>query len=219
MIILKTPQILPFIAQYLPENPIIIEAGAFNGNDTKKLSSFWPQATIYAFEPVPEIFALLQEATKNLANVQCCPYALSNQNGDATFYVAHKPNHPERVHPGGSLLKPKERLNWSNAVYDKTISVPTLTLDTWAQQQGIKHIDFLWLDMQGNELAVMQTAPEILATVRVIFTEVEFVHAYEQSPLYPEVEQWLNTQGFKAVARDFETTTKWFFGNMIFVRV
>ena len=31
--------------------------------------------------------------------------------------------------------------------------VPVTTLDEWSEQQGIARVDFLWLDMQGHELA------------------------------------------------------------------
>jgi len=55
MIICKPHQFVDIVAPYLPANPVIIEAGAFNGSDTIKLAKKWPQATIHAFEPVPAI--------------------------------------------------------------------------------------------------------------------------------------------------------------------
>ena len=59
MELFKKNNLLPLISPLLPNNPIVVEAGAFNGADTKEISQFWPQGTIHAFEPVPEIFTKL----------------------------------------------------------------------------------------------------------------------------------------------------------------
>ncbi len=216
MQILKAHEILLFIKPYLPDYPVIVEAGAFNGRDTRRLATFWPQGTVHAFEPVPEIFAQLKSNSAHLSNVHCYQLALSNSTGTATFNVSENPHKPGAPYPAGSLLTPKERLQFSSAQYPKKIQVPTTTLDDWAQKYKISHVDFLWLDLQGHELAVMQAAPQILQQVKIIFTEVEFVQAYEGCPLYHEVQQWLEAHGFVAIAKDFETTSGWFFGNMVF---
>lgn len=218
MRILKLHELIPFIKNYLPDNPVIVEAGSFNGRDTQRLAQCWPLGIVHAFEPVPEIFKQLEENTKNLLNVDRHRVALSSTTGTAEFNISENPHRPGTTYPAGSLLKPKERLKFSPAHYTKTIQVPTITLDDWAQKNNIQHVDFLWLDMQGNELAVLQAAPVILQQIKVIFTEVSFVEAYEGCPLYIEVQTWLEDQGFVAVAKDFENTDKWFFGNMIFTR-
>ena len=40
------------IKQYLPINPVVIEAGAHIGTDTVEFSKIWPKGSIYAFEPI-----------------------------------------------------------------------------------------------------------------------------------------------------------------------
>ena len=67
------------------------------------------------------------------------------------------------------------------------VTVPALTLDTWAEQNQCSRIDFLWLDMQGGELAAIQAAPHLLVTVQAIHLEVTTAELYENNPLYPEV--------------------------------
>lgn len=218
MLILKKNEILSLIKTYLPDNPTIVEAGAFDGRDTRLLSQTWPHGTIHAFEPVPDIFALLEKNTAQLPNVQRHNIALSGTTGTATFYVSQKPAKPEQPFQAGSLLKPKERLKISDVEYKKTLDVPTITLDAWAAKMGINHIDFLWLDMQGMELNVLKSAPHIVSRAHVIYTEVEFIEAYEGQYLYKDVNDWLTEHGFKEVARDFADQTSWFFGNALFVR-
>lgn len=55
------------LKQVLPDNAIIIEAGAFDGGDTQEIAELLPNAHIYAFEPLPNLFSILKKKTqKNL---------------------------------------------------------------------------------------------------------------------------------------------------------
>lgn len=57
------------MARYLPFNPTILEAGAHDDSDTVDMLRVWPKATVRAFEPVPEIFARLQQRTAAIDSV------------------------------------------------------------------------------------------------------------------------------------------------------
>lgn len=210
--------VLRFITPYLPDNPVIIEAGAFHGYGTVIMAQNWPQAVIHAFEPVPDIFAKLEAKTRTRAQVQCYQLALSDTMGSAVFHLAEKPEKPGIPTQAGSLLRPKERLSWSPMVYQQDIEVKTITLDEWANQHNKEHIDFLWLDLQGHELAALKGAIHLLQTVTVVYTEVHFIEAYDQQPLFEEVSEWLQNQGFSLVAQDFTDQISWFFGNAVFIR-
>lgn len=218
MLTFKPHQALDHIKPYLPENPIIIEAGAYKGKETIKLATQLPHGTVHAFEPVPEIFAQLEANTAHLPNVHRYPIALSSTTGTTKIHLSEHPDRPGITSQGNSLLAPKERLNLSPLIFPKAIEVPTITLDDWAKQHAIDHIDLLWLDLQGLELAVMQSSLAMLATVHAILTEVEFVQAYEGQPQYPEVKAWLESQGFSMIGKDFPDNPSWFFGNALFVK-
>ncbi|CAE8726148.1 unnamed protein product [Polarella glacialis] len=56
--------------------------------------------------------------------------------------------------------------------------------------------DFLKLDVQGYELAVLKGAVAALKEVLVVHTEVEFVEMYERQPLFAEVDQFMRSAGF-----------------------
>ena len=56
--------------QFLPDNPSVIDAGAHIGRDTLKMSRLWKGGRIYAFEPVPALFAKLQANTRKCKNVR-----------------------------------------------------------------------------------------------------------------------------------------------------
>lgn len=216
--IFKTHESIKYSAPYLPDTPIIVEAGAFNGSDTIRLAEKWPNGHIHAFEPVPELFKEMQKRVANHKNISCYEYALSDHDGTAQLYLSEKPSKPGKVSQGNSLLPPKERLHHSSLTFDRTITVPTLSLDSWAHKFKIPHVDLLWLDMQGHELAVLQASHQIIKTVQVIFTEVSFIESYENQPQVNDMIAWMNAHGFEEKGRDFSNTTDWFFGNMLFVK-
>src|SRR5205085_6361198 len=174
--------VISVLKKFSPHNPVIVEAGAFDGADTKKMALMWPKGTVHAFEPVPEIYERLQNNTKNLSNVHCYPYALSDKNSTQLFYVSENPQKPGIASQAGSLHKPKERLNVSPLIFPRTTMVQTITLPTWAQQHTITHIDLLWLDTQGHEFTILQSAQHLLPMIDVVLTEISFIESYYDQP-------------------------------------
>lgn len=202
---------LSYIALFLPDAPVVVDAGAHNGSETIPMSLLWPQGTIHAFEPVPAVFRQLQDNTKHLSNVHTYQTALAAENADFTMHVSSG-----GTDASSSLLAPKEHLIVNpHIVFEKQITVTALTLDTWAGRNHCSQVDFLWLDMQGGELAALQAAPRVLATVQAIHLEVSTTELYENNPLYPEVRSWLETQGFVLAVDEIAHASG---GNAFFVR-
>lgn len=213
-------KVLELAQKYLPHDPIIIEAGAYDGNDSIYMSSYWPLAKIYAFEPVPELYSKLVNKTKSYSNIYPFSYALGDANKKVDFYVSAFNYNQKEPSASSSLLEPKEHLQYADyVVFNQKIEVDMLTLDTWADLQNIDHVDMLWLDMQGYELNMLKACPHILSTVKVIYTEVEFVEAYKDQYLYQDVVSFLERLGFKLLAQDFVTGDKnrWY-GNVLFYK-
>jgi len=211
-------QALQLVKNYLPKNPVILEAGAYQGQDSLYMASLWPDATLHLFEPVPQLFIQLKTNTQNIAHAHYWPLALSTQIGTTALYVAEKKERPGIPTQAGSLLIPKERIHHSPIIYPRTIIVSTTTLDLWAIQNNIDKIDFLWLDVQGHELDILKHGLNMLKKTYALFVELHFIEAYEQQPLAQEVIKWLNNHGFVMIARDYTEPSDWFFGNGLFVR-
>ncbi len=216
MKIIDSRNLLLFLSEYLPSDPVIIEAGAFNGIDTKKMALFWPNSVIHAFEPVPEIFKELVSETASYHQIKQYHTALSNVTGVANFYIAEHPKRPHAICQAGSLHKPKDRLQASPIIYPRTIAVNTITLADWAKKHTITSIDFIWLDMQGHELAVLQASIEFIRKASLIYIEVNFIDAYENQPSYEQINTWMESQGFVAIGQDFNDKPNRFFGNIVY---
>ncbi len=199
------------IARYLPEDPVVLEAGAHIGVDTREMSALWPRGAIHAFEPIPAIFERLVANTRRLPNVRCYPLALGDRNGRARMYVSGGGSDG-----ASSLLAPKEHLTeHPDVTFEGTIEVQTVTIDDWARDHGIERVDLLWLDMQGYELAAMRAGERVLSSVRAIYTEVSLREVYEAAPLYAEVRTWLESRGFRAACEALPWRDM---GNVLFVR-
>lgn len=225
----SSAEVAQFIKKFLPSDPFILEAGAFNGNDTKVFARFWPKSTIFAFEPVPEIYEIAKKNTAPFKNIRLYQLALSNKDGHATFFTSELSSKPGVPFGAGSLLSPENELKRHDAriVFPKKITVQQTTIDSWAKSQNVSHIDFMWLDMQGHELAALKHAKTILPTVKLIYIEVEFTEIYTGNPLYKDVKSWLESQGFSMLALDFDEkhaalgkaikSGEPYFGNALFI--
>ncbi|MCC2637125.1 MAG: SAM-dependent methyltransferase, FkbM family [Moraxellaceae bacterium] len=72
--------------------------------------------------------------------------------------------------------------------------VSTFRIDDIAE---IDDIDFIKIDVQGSELAVLQNALRALHHSLLIHTEVEFLELYKGQPLFADVDRFLRKQGFQ----------------------
>jgi FkbM family methyltransferase len=222
--------VFPILAPYLPKDPVILEGGAYDGENSVMLVELWPSATVHSFEPVPELCARVKARTAGHSNIHPYELALSDKSGTATFYESEKVDKPDVPSQSGSLLTPKETLQEApRVVFNKTTTVATTTIDDWAAKNGVDRVDLLYLDIQGAELPAMKGAPRIMKTVKAIMTEVEFVEAYAGQARYQEIAQWLTSQGFRMIAASFDPENplrppskrskkeRWY-GDAIFVR-
>lgn len=175
-------------AQYLPGNPTVVEAGAHIGTDTVLLARRWPTGTVHAFEPVPHVYRQMEARTRGLANVHRYPAALGATTGTASMWLSSGSKAAS-----SSVLPPKHHLRaFPEIGFERKIDVPLTTLEDWATRHQITCIDFMWLDLQGYEYAVLSSAGFLLSTVRAVILEVFFEELYEGAPLWPEVRQWLH---------------------------
>lgn len=177
---------------FLPSNPIIIEAGTYDGKDTVELSSLLPKAQIFGFEPVLELFQKTKEAVKIFPNIKIYNFALSDKVGVVKMDLSGWGVNSKTLGMSSSLLPPKEHLKYARAVtFENKVEVQIITIDEWAERNDISYVDFLRLDIQGNELNVLMASPKIVSTAKVILTEVEFVESYEGQYLFEDVKAWL----------------------------
>jgi FkbM family methyltransferase len=190
---LKTEEYIEIIRPFLPENPLILEAGCHGGQDTVLLGQAWPNGIIYAFEPVEKFveFTLHELNKHRIYNAIVFPYALAPKSGKQTFHYS------TNLGAASSLLPSNEALDEICNYKDTQMVVEALNLDEWAEKVNVSHIDFMWLDMEGSEYYVLSSAPNVLKTARAIITEVNFLEFRKGGTQFKELNAFLTNNGFK----------------------
>lgn len=199
----------PMLKKLLPVAPVILEAGGHVGEDTVLFTTVWPEATVYTFEPLPSSFEQLAKTTAGLAYIHCYHMALSDHVGSIDFYVN------DGNGGASSIGKPLVQMN-AHSFAQQPIQVPCTTIDLWAQEQGVTKIDFMWLDMEGHELAALRHAATVLSNVSVIYAEINLTEIREGACLYEELKAFLATQGFYEYWKKIESSVQ---GNALFVKL
>ncbi len=205
----QNPFLVEVVGKYLPEAPVIVEAGANNGTSTVALWKQWPRAQIFAFEPVPGVFEQLCRATKDIPNVVCSNCALGEREEQLTMTLS------SNNYASSSLLRPARVSEFYSTVgFTQEVKVPVVNLQKFLAQRGVHHVDLMWLDMQGYEPLVLASGPDLLRTVKVLQTEVNLVELYEGAVLYESFRAQLESAGLEVIDESLRSVD----GDIICVR-
>jgi FkbM family methyltransferase len=154
----------------------ILDIGAHHGQTALGLRNHFPQTLIHSFEPFPESFAKLQQATSQFNNFVAHPFALGAECETAQFYS-------NRNSQTNSLLPvDTAAISMGRATENVgTIDVQVRTLDSMIPEHFSGLRLFIKADVQGAELKLIEGAQKTLAQqTDVFFTEVSL------SPLYQD---------------------------------
>jgi len=206
---ISTLEALDLVASYLPLNPVVLEAGSRDGNDAEVMCNRWADGHIHVFEPMPNLFANTLKKLEKYPNASCYELALNSESGFASMYICNNND------GASSLLHPSNMLSQILEFDRQLLVVPCLTVDDWAEKYGVDHIDFMWLDMEGNELHVLKASRQILKLASAVYTEINFLEFRESTPVYREFKEWLEGQGFEEVWKEGDGTWQ---GNALFVK-
>jgi FkbM family methyltransferase len=160
----------------------VIDVGANEGQTTLAVRRAFPGATVHAFEPVGETFAILQRVVGTDRQVHASRLAVSDHAGTVHMKVQGQLSH---IVPA------------SSAGADDVESVDVLTLDAYCAQQRIDRIEILKTDTEGHDLTVLKGATRLFEAGKVdwVFTEVTFdPHDSTHSPFH-ETSEWLQAYG------------------------
>lgn len=143
-----------FVESFLRSGMVVIDIGAHHGFYTLLASKkVGPFGRVLAFEPSPrERKRLYRHVKLNLCkNVKVWDCALGRARGTAGLFVV------DGSETGCNSLR---RPNASGAT--KTLSVSVSSLDECLEQEGIEHVDFVKLDVEGGEIEVLSGATRLL---------------------------------------------------------
>ena len=173
----------------------IIEIGALNVSGINEpfyeLLNYYPKSKIIGFEVDEDVCKKMN--LNSPEGIIYYPHALGRENEERDFYIT---NHPMC----SSLYMPNEKLislynNFDMAYLKKKSKIQTTKLDDIVDMYGIGDIDFIKIDVQGAELDIFRGAKNTLGKVLKIVSEVEFIHHYENQPLFGDICNFLDSYG------------------------
>jgi FkbM family methyltransferase len=154
---------------------------------------------IISFEPIPDMIEVLRRKAERDSNWSIEPVALSKTSGQATFKIMAGSKF-------SSLFSPKHdefaAFTDMNKVV-RSIPVVTSTLKTeylkYKEKLGFSR-PFLKMDTQGNDVAVVQSAEEIINEFVGLQSELAVKRLYEDTPFYHEAISFYQSKGFELSA-------------------
>ena len=185
-------------------DPIILEVGCNDGNDTCMFLDLFPKARVHAFEPDPRPRERFRQKVRN-SRAKLWDVAICATDGEAEFHMSTGNEVPPGAEPmpkgmewdfSGSLRSPtRHRDIFPWVKFERTMKVRTMRLDTFAAEQKLKRVDFLWVDAQGSEGDMIAGAHQTLKMTRWIYMEYTVHDLYQGQ---------LGAQQLLALLPDFE---------------
>jgi len=157
----------------LSKKSIVFDVGANIGEWTDSILKLLPEIGIHSFEPDPSVCEKLYSKFKENKNVRIFNGALSNGVGQAEFHVYPS----DRM----SSLFQRDLSSMGISGEQKSIFVRMNTLDNYCEDNGITHIHFLKIDVEGAENNVLRGAKTFLGNSRVDIIQFEYGGTYKDS--------------------------------------
>lgn len=180
---------------YIPRLSTVVDVGANKGQFALAAAHRYPDAKIFSFEPVPEVYRQLQHNTRATPAIATFNCALGNSNGTLEFF-SHVYSH------ASSALKVSDLQQqlMPQTADARRIQVVVKRLDSLRAELPLQAPVLLKLDVQGFEKEVLLGASHSLAQVDYLLFETSFVRMYEEEPLFDEMHDFVKSHGFELVA-------------------
>ncbi len=173
----------------------VIDIGANIGEFTTIFAELFPDAKIYAFEPLPDCFKQLEIRTKkNLKNIKNFNYALGSQEGELKL-------HKSSWHPASSFREMGDlhKQNYPHSSESEDLIVRIRKLDDIFSDVSLTNNIFIKMDVQGFEDEVIKGGVNIFKKAKVVVAESSFQKLYENEPLFHGIYSLLHPLGFQYV--------------------
>jgi FkbM family methyltransferase len=172
-----------------------------DGSDALRFRRVLPNAAIFALEPNPRNFALMQADPRlELERIRILPLAASDRDSNAPFFVvgANYTQDRDLARRGMSSL---HRRADSSLIADVVQVRMTRLDDLLASSAGARIA--LWIDTEGMAYEAISGASGVLSRTQMLHVEAETIPCIGRDQrLFRDVERLLLEAGFALVAAD-----------------
>jgi len=151
-------------------------------------ASLLTHLSVVGFEPEPEEYARLLASKR--PQDSWLNYALADADQTLTLYLTKNRACSSIYQPNLEFLQ--QFPDVERFAIEEQIRLPAVKLDTLWNRGEIKALDFVKIDTQGAELAILRGGQKFLSAEAVgLEVEVEFSEMYEGQPLFADVDSWV----------------------------
>jgi len=142
------------------------DIGANRGEYTKMLRKVVPEAEITSFEPNPDSAKYIKTGRKTGVEV----VAVGDKLGLLTINFNRNDDTQSSTYRSNEHTKPTK--------------VPQITIDNYLHSNQLDHIDFIKIDTEGHELAVLKGAKKALNEQTIDLIQFEYGGTYKDADIY-----------------------------------
>jgi FkbM family methyltransferase len=179
--------------------PVIFELGACDGSDSidmiEILSRYHKVYRYFAFEMDTRLKNKLDKIVSKMVTV--IYKAIGNKNDIVECRLA------QGKYYGSSTIKKPDKLleHWPDMKYTM-FSVPCCRLDTFCSQNNVSYIDFIYADVEGAEIEMIQGGINIFKNTKYLYTE-HLDSIYEGNISTKKILEEIRKSGDWSIVEDF----------------
>jgi len=173
----------------IKDDSIVFDIGANIGYYSIVAANKAKHGEVHAFEPISSTFHALQQniILNNLKNVIVNQNGVSNAPGIYDYYISSTDN------SGMSGMQPSE--NFSGHIE----KIQTITIDQYSTDRNLSSVDFVKIDIEGNELNALMGMKNTLTKFKpVLFIEILNEHLTNYHATADDVFEYLNPMGYQS---------------------
>jgi FkbM family methyltransferase len=170
---------LNFLKKHLSKinSPIILDVGAHKGAYALLCKQINNQAKIFCFEPNPKTFAILNDETKG-CGIMTINQALSDSRGKLLLYDYMQNDRSTHATLCKDVI---EQVHKEKSI---NFEVDVSTVDNFIQENNLKNITLLKIDVEGHEIEVLKGAKKSLDRGVIDAIQFEFTQINSTSRVF-----------------------------------
>jgi len=169
---------------------VLFDVGANIGDYTLLLNEvFGSNAQIHSFEPSAKTYNKLTQNLEGKTKSLSYNFGLGDKNFRTVLYTDKDES--------GLASVFKRKLDHYNIDMNQSEDIEIKTLDSFCSEKNIKHINFLKLDVEGNEKKVIEGAKEMINAGKIDFIQFEFGGTSIDARTYFQDYYYLLHQGYQ----------------------